>query len=127
MKIVNLLIIAVVALLSIAAGLAKVMQTKQEVEFLQNFGFSGTLIIVFGMVQIAGGLLLVPAKTRTLGAVLAASAFVVSSVLILVGGDWMFGLFSTIPIILACVIIYQSARNTRGKSLSQDTSDAGSG
>ena len=38
MKILNILVIASVALLSIAAGLAKVMEAAQEVEFLQSLG-----------------------------------------------------------------------------------------
>ena len=127
MKIVNILIISVVALLSIAAGLAKVMQTQQEMEFLQSFGLSVVLIIAFGMVQIAAGVLLIPSKTRMLGAILATAALVVSTILIFIGGNLVFGLLSTIPIALACVIVYQSARITHDKSLNTDTGDAGSG
>ena len=126
MKIVNILIITIVALLSIAAGLAKVMQTQQEMEFLQSFGLSSVLIVAFGLVQILAGVLLVPQKTRMLGAVLATTALVVSTVLIFVGGNLVFGLVSMLPIALACVIIYQSARTTH-KSLSTGTSDGGVG
>ena len=115
MKIVNILIIALVALLSVAAGLAKVMQTQQEMEFLQGFGLSTALIVAFGLVQILGGVLLVPKKTRLPGAILATSALVVSTVLIFVGGNLTFGLVSMLPIALAGVIIYQSAKNTNSK------------
>lgn len=116
MKIVNILIIAIVVLLSIAAGLAKVMQTPQEMEFLQGLGLSAVVIIAFGSVQILGGVLLVPRKTRLPGAVLATSALVVSTVLIFVGGNVTFGLVSILPVALACVIIYQSAGVTQNKS-----------
>jgi len=109
LKIVKILIIVAVALLSIAAGLAKVMQTEQEMAFLQGFGFSSALVIVFGVVQLAGGVLLVLPGTRIPGAVLAAAAFAVSALLIFIGGNWVFGLLSTIPVALACLIIYQSA------------------
>ena len=126
MKIVNILIVAVIALLSIAAGLAKVMQSQQEMEFLQGVGLSSVLIVAFGLVQISGGVLLVPRKTRMLGAVLATSALVVSTVLIFIGGNLAFGLVSILPIALACVIIYQSARTTHN-SLNTDASDAGAG
>ena len=127
MKIVSFLIIAIVALLSIAAGLAKVMQTPQEMEFLQGVGLSPALIVVFGLIQISGGLLLVTQKTRMVGAVFATSGFVVSTVLIFIGGNLAFGLFSILPIALAGVIIYQSARATHNKSLNADASDAGAG
>ena len=116
MKIVNILLIFVIALLSIAAGLAKVMQAEQEMEFLQSFGLSNVQIIAFGMVQIASGVLLISPKTRMFGAVLATLAFVVSSILIFAGGNLEFGFLSTIPIALACIIVYQSARITHNKS-----------
>jgi hypothetical protein len=116
MKILNILIISVVALLSIAAGLAKVMQTEQEMQFLQSFGLGNVLIIAFGLVQVAGGVLLIPSKTRMVGAVLALSAFAASTLLIFIGGNLVFGLLSTIPIALACVIVYQSARVTHNKT-----------
>lgn len=113
MKIVRFLIISIVALLSIAAGLAKVMQTTQEMEFLQGVGLTPGLIVVFGLVQISGGLLLVIQKTRMVGAVIASSAFTVSTVLIFVEGNLTFGLFSILPIVLAGIIFYQSARTTQ--------------
>lgn len=55
MKILSFLILTIVVLLSIAAGLAKVMQTQQEMEFLQGFGLSPAPIVTFGLVQIIGG------------------------------------------------------------------------
>lgn len=128
MKIVNNLIVALIVLLSIAAGLAKVMmQTPQEMEFLQGLGLSTKLIVIFGLVQIAGGVLLVPRKVRIFGAVLATAAFVLSTVLIFIGGNLAFGLFSILPVALAGVVIYQSVGNTHNKSLNSDTGDAGAG
>jgi len=124
-KIVSSMIIVIIALLSILAGLAKVLQTQQEMEFLQGLGLSPALIIVFGVVQIVAGVLLLLTKTRMLGAVLATLAFTVSAVLIFIGGNLSFGLLSTIPIALAGFIIYQSARTTQNTSINQDTRDAG--
>ena len=125
MRILNILIISVIALLSIAAGLAKVLQTEQEMEFLLSFGLNNVLIIAFGIVQVAGGVLLVPAKTRIFGAVIATSAFVASTILIFAGGNLVFGLLSAIPIAFGGLIVYQSARISHNKSLDTDASDAG--
>jgi len=125
LKIFAILIIAVVALLSIAAGLAKLMQTPQEMEFLQGLGLTPVLIIVFGLVQVAGGVLLVPQKTRIVGAVLATSALVISTVLIFISGKLAFGMFSTVPMVLGGAIIYQSAKTTYNKSSNQEASKAG--
>ena len=125
MKIINLLIVVIIALLSIAAGLAKVMQTQQEMEFLQGLGLNSFLIVGFGLVQIIGGVLLVPKRTRMPGAILVALALVVSTALIFIGGNFAFGLFSIMPIALVGVIIYQTARITHNKSLNTGTGDAG--
>jgi len=127
MKIVNFLIVAIIAILSIAAGLAKVLQTQQEMEFLQGLGLSSVLIVFFGLVQIAGGVLLAPKKTRMLGAILVTSALVLSTALIFIGGNLVFGLFSVIPIALACVIIYQTAKAANSKSSDTDAGSAGTG
>lgn len=110
MRIVGFLIIAIVALLSFAAGLAKVMQAPQEMAFLQGLGLSPALIVVFGLIQVTGGLLLVIRKTRKAGAILAATAFVVSAILIFIGDGTAFGLLSLLPVGLAGVIIHQSAK-----------------
>ena len=115
MKIFNIVIVAIIALLSIAAGLAKLLQSQQEMEFLLAAGLSPALIVVFGLVQVAGGILLLPHKTRLPGALLAASALVVSTILILIGGNLVFGLISTIPVALAAFIIYQSVRTKDNK------------
>jgi hypothetical protein len=124
-KIINILIVVIIALLSIAAGLAKVMQTQQEMELLQGLGLNSFLIVGFGLVQIIGGVLLVPKKTRMPGAILVALALVVSTALIFIGGNFAFGLFSVIPVALAGVIIYQTARITHNKSLNTGIGDAG--
>lgn len=87
MKIVNVLIILLLVLVSIAAGLAKVMQTDQEMEFLQSFGLNSAMIIAFGIVQI--------------------------------GGNFVFGFLSTIPVVLAALIAYQSSALSRLPTSSQ--------
>jgi hypothetical protein len=125
LKFVNIFIVAAIALLSIAAGLAKVMQSPQEMEFLQGLGLSSFLIMVFGLVQITGGVLIAPKKTRLPGAVLVALGFAVSAVLIFIGGNVAFGLFSLIPAALAGMIIYQALRTTQNKPSNADDSDAG--
>ena len=108
MKLVNILIVAVIALLSIAAGLAKVMQSPQEMEFLQGLGLSTSLIVAFGLIQIVGGILMAPKKTRLHGTVLVTFALILSTILLFMGGNIAFGLFSVVPIALAGVIISQN-------------------
>jgi len=108
MKILNMILVVLIVLLSIAAGFAKVLETPQEVEFLQSFGFTSTLIIAYGLVQITGGALLAIPNTVKPGAIITILAFGLSTVLILIGGDLMFGLASMMPILLTCLIFWQS-------------------
>lgn len=108
MKIVNIVIVVLITVLSIAAGFAKVMQVPEEMAFLQGLGLSSTLIVIFGLVQIVGGLGLVLVKTRLFGAILTTLGFAISAVLIFVDGNLSFGLFSLLPVALAGSIIYQS-------------------
>ena len=108
MKIVHILIVAAIAILSVAAGLAKVLQSQHEIEFLQGLGLSIFVIMVFGLMQIIGGVLMAPEKTRMPGAVLVTLGFVVSTVLIFMGGNVTFGLISVIPAALAGMISYKT-------------------
>jgi len=127
LKYVKILIVAAIALLSIAAGLAKVMQSPQEIEFLQGLGLSVSLIMVFGAVQIAGGVLIAPKKTRMTGAVLVTLGFALSAVLIFIGGNVVFGLISLIPAVLAVMIVYQTIGISQNKSPGGVSDDMGSG
>ena len=108
MKIVHILIVAAIAILSVAAGLAKVLQSQHEIEFLQGLGLSIFVIMVFGLLQIIGGVLMAPEKTRMPGAVLVTLGFVVSTVLVFIGGNVTFGLISVIPAALAGMISYKT-------------------
>ena len=116
-KIVNVLLIALVALLSIAAGVAKVLEAPQEVEFLQGFGFgfSLELIIFYGLFQILGGALLAIPKTLKLGAIITTLSFTLSTVLIFIGGNLTFGLASLLPIIFTSIIYWQSVKVKHNK------------
>lgn len=108
MKILNIVLVVLIAILSIAAGIAKVMQSPQEVEFLQSFGFTSMLILAYGIVQIAGGGLLAIPATRKLGAMITILAFGLSTVLIFIGGNFVFGFVSLLPIAITCLVLLQS-------------------
>ena len=108
MKIVNMLLLIIIALLSIAAGVAKLMQVPQELEFLQSAGLNATLIMVFGVAQVTGGLLLLIPKTRVFAAVLVFLGFALSSLLIFIVGDIDFALISLIPVALTVYLFYQA-------------------
>jgi ABC-type branched-subunit amino acid transport system permease subunit len=109
-KIFEKLILGVVTILSIAAGAAKVMQAPQEMEFLQGVGLSPAMIFIFGLAQVAAGVLVAIPKTRLSGAILAMATFTVSAILIFISGNETFGLISAIPVALAAFIAYKTTK-----------------
>ena len=113
MKYINIIVVVLIGLLSIAAGAAKVMQAPQEMEFLQGVGLSVNLIFIFGVIQIGGGLLLAHQKSRMYAAILTGLAFLVSTILIFVAGNQMFALISAIPALLSFIVAYKAQRVTR--------------
>jgi len=83
------LTIGALVFLAVAAGLSKLMLMQQEVNFFGTYGFDESLIIVFGIVQVAGGALLIFRDTRRVGAAFIAVTFLFSIVLHAVGADWV--------------------------------------
>ncbi|NNF66408.1 MAG: hypothetical protein HKM98_02760 [Gammaproteobacteria bacterium] len=109
MKIAITIIAVLIGLLSIAAGGAKVALVPEEVEFLGQFGLTNALIVVFGTVQVLGGLLMVIPKTRVVGSIIAALGFAVSAVLLLMAGNAAFAGVSLVPVVLALVVAFKGS------------------
>lgn len=87
MKIIFTIIIVILVLLAIASGIPKILLLPQDVEFFGQYGFSDPLLIVFGIVQVIGGVLLAIPKTRVIGAIIIAITFVVSALLLFLSGN----------------------------------------
>ena len=88
MKFVYLILLTVLMLLALASGVAKILLLPREVEFFAAYGFSSAMLMVFGLVQLAGALLLIAVKTRMLGASLVGITFVISAVLLVMAGNF---------------------------------------
>ncbi len=105
MKIFKIIILVLLILLGISSGTAKIMLIPGEMEFFQGAGFSKTLIVLFGITQLIGGILLVFKKVRKQGAIIIAITFCISTVFIFLSGKIAFGFFSILPILLAGIIV----------------------
>lgn len=117
MKIANIILIAAMTLLSVAAGLAKVMQVPEEITFLSGLGLGNTTIFIFGAIQIVGGILLAIPKSKIYGSMLVVIAFLVSAILVFVSGNFTFGIVSMLPVVITGFIVYQTLKNTRNKAM----------
>lgn len=94
------------AFLSAAAGIPKVLQMPQELGFLSSLGLAGVAVSVLGIVQFAGGALLLLDRYRAVGAILAALAFLTSSVALMAGGNVPFGIVSLLPIVVLVIVVF---------------------
>lgn len=101
------------AVLSVTAGVPKVLQMSQELDFLGVIGLSGVTVSILGVAQVTGGILLFPKSLRMPGAGLAALVFLISSVAIFVGGNTAFGLVSLLPVLASIIVIYTILRSRR--------------
>jgi len=104
-------IIILITLLSLAAGGAKVMQMPQELEFLSAIGLTPTTVLILGVIQVLGGVLISIPRTRLIGAVIAGLAFLVSVVALLMHGNVGMGLFSLLPVVATGFIAFWSKNN----------------
>ena len=115
-SVINLLIV-IISLLSLFAGIAKVIHSPDEVQFLQHFMFNDFAITLYGVIQIFAAALLSMGhfftyhKVAKVGAVFVALAFLLSSVLIFVSGNFMFALISLLPVACTALIIRQMHLN----------------
>ena len=90
-----------VILLAITAAIPKVMQMPHEVEFFDDAGLGAYLVIVFGLVQLAGGILLLFRGTRTWGAIAVAATFAISTGMLFMVGNIAVGSVSVVTVLMA--------------------------
>ena len=105
-QIVIRVIVYLLVLLSFAAGIPKIMQMPQELGFLSAIGLSEIAVSLLGVLQFAGGVLLIWSRTRLAGALLAGLALLVSSVAIFASGSATFGAISLLPVAVALLVVY---------------------
>ena len=108
MKVVYMIIVVLLILLAVLSGTTKILLMQQDVDFFGKYGFSDPILIIYGLVQLIGGLLLVFTRTRFVGAAIVAITFLISLVVILMEGNIPVGIVTVIAILLLGVIMKQS-------------------
>jgi len=101
------------AILSVAAGVPKILRMPQELDFLSSIGFSATGVLILGTLQVTGGILLFLKTLRLPGAVIAGLAFLISSIAIFAGGNTSFGLISLLPVVVSVIVIGSLLKGAR--------------
>ncbi len=104
--------LVVITLLSILAAVPKLIRVPQELDFFAGVGLGPAAVVIFGAIQLIGGVLLIRGKTRRLGAMITAAMFLGSAVMVLASGQWMFGIVSLVPVVLAMLLARSALRLT---------------
>ncbi len=104
------IIAAVLALLSLAAGAAKIAAAPQEIQFFQDAQVSIRWMLPMGVLQVVGGILTIFRRSRKFGAIIAAAGFLLSAAMIFVTGNLVFAVVSLLPAALAALLFWLSDR-----------------
>ncbi len=116
MKILFNVILAILVFLAISSGITKIILMQQDVEFFGKYGFSNSILIAYGAVQLLGGILLALPKSRIIGAALVAITFLISAVVLVLEGNIPVTIVTLICVLLLGVIIKQSLNKTTVQS-----------
>ena len=116
MKVAYTIILVILTFLAISSGVTKVLLMQRDVDFFGQYGFSNTILIIYGTMQLIGGFLLPFSKTRFVGAAIVAITFLVSLVVLLMDGNIPVGMVTIVMTLLLGVVMRQSWKTAPSKS-----------
>ncbi|NNJ73195.1 MAG: DoxX family protein [Enterobacterales bacterium] len=87
MKIIFYVVLVLFVFLAVSSGITKIMLMPQEVEFFGQYGFSDPILIGFGLMHLVGGVLLTIPKMRLIGALIVATSFLISAIVLVLSGN----------------------------------------
>ena len=87
--------------LSIATGIFKILQQEADIKLFEALGMNAVLVTLLGVVQLIGGVLLIPKKTRKIGALIMIPTFVLASIAVFMNQMMLFGIVSLLFILMA--------------------------
>jgi hypothetical protein len=99
---INLLLLGLISLL---AGISKILQLPVEAAMGQSKSLASPFLIAYGVVYLLGGALLVFRKTRMAGAITLSAMFSISAFYVFTAGKIGYGLLSVVPILMAVAVM----------------------
>ncbi len=108
MKTVQIVVLCILVFLAVSSGITKVLLMPQDVEFFGEYGFTNAILILFGAVQVIGGVMMVFLKTRAVGAAIVGVTFAISAVLLVLSGSVLAALVTVVALGLLGLIVRQS-------------------
>ena len=115
MKIALKIILGILVFLAISSGVTKIMLMPQEIEFFGKYGFNDIMLIIFGVVQVIGGVVMIMPKLRTYGASVVIITFGISLILLILEGNYPVSGVTLIAMALLALVIKQNHITHRSK------------
>ncbi|MFT5521097.1 MAG: hypothetical protein ACI9IA_001697 [Enterobacterales bacterium] len=113
MKILLRINLVILIFLAVTSGISKVMLMPQEVEFFGGIGFSNPMLIIFGVCQIIGGLMLVLSKTRLSGAIIVAITFTISAIALFISKNIIVAVITCFTLLMLGIVIKRSINSPK--------------
>jgi len=104
--------LVILVFLAITSGISKVILMPQEIEFFGGIGFSNAMLIIFGVSQILGGLMMTLSKTRFVGAIIIAITFLISAIALFVSKNIIVAIITCITLLMLSVVIKKSFKKS---------------
>ena len=118
MKILMNVVLVILGVLAVSSGISKIMLMPQEVEFFGLYGFTNSLLVIFGFCQLISGVLLLVPKVRMVAAIVVGISFLISAVVLVIAGKVLMSLMTLVSVLLLVVVVK--------KTLSADNSEINS-
>ena len=108
MKTLLLINLVILVLLAISSGVTKIMLMPQEVQFFGSVGSSNLMLIILGVSQVVGGLMLALSKTRLIGAIIITITFIISAVVLFMSENIVVAIVTCFTLLMLSIVIKQN-------------------
>ena len=102
-----------VTVLSIATGIFKILQQQADIELFRAIGLNEVMVTILGIVQLLGGILLIPSRTRKLGAYIMIPTFVIAAIAVFANKLIPFGIVSLLFIIMTFMVVFMENNKSK--------------
>jgi len=103
-------VLVILTFLALSSGVTKVMLMPQDVEFFGKYGFSDPILMLYGAVQLIGGVLLPFKKTRVVGAAIVAVTFLISLLVLILEGNIPVSIVTAVATLLLVLLMLRSRK-----------------
>ena len=105
MKIFYKVVLVLTVLLSISTGIFKIMQQEADIQLFRALGFNEIMTTLLGVIQLAGGVLMIFSKYRKTGGLIMIPTFIIASIAVFMNQMRLFGVVSLLFIAMAYIVV----------------------